>query len=42
MQSAAEHYNRALAAIRAGDWSAFGAEMKKLGDELSRPDSARP
>ena len=42
MQSAAEHYNRALAAIRAGDWSAFGAEMKKLGDELSRPDSAHP
>jgi uncharacterized membrane protein (UPF0182 family) len=43
MQSAAQHYNRALAAIRAGDWSEFGAEMKKLGDELSRPsDSARP
>jgi hypothetical protein len=26
-----------LAAIRAGDWSEFGVEMKKLGDELSQP-----
>lgn len=43
MQSAAQHYSRALAAIRAGDWSEFGAEMKKLGDELSKPsDLAHP
>jgi uncharacterized membrane protein (UPF0182 family) len=43
MQSAAQHYNRAMDAIRAGDWTAFGAEMKALGDELSKPsDSGRP
>jgi len=40
MGSAAQHYNRAMEAIRAGDWTAFGAEMKQLGDELSKaPDS---
>jgi uncharacterized membrane protein (UPF0182 family) len=43
MQSAADHYNRALSAIRAGDWPEFGAEMKKLGDALSsHPDSTHP
>ena len=43
MQSAAQHYSRALAALRAGDWSEFGAEMKKLGDQLSAPsNSAHP
>jgi uncharacterized membrane protein (UPF0182 family) len=43
MHDAAEHYNRALAAIRAGDWTEFGTEMKKLGDQLSKPsDSAHP
>ncbi len=36
MQSASQHYNRAMDAIRAGDWTAFGAEMKALGDELSK------
>jgi hypothetical protein len=39
MQSAAQHYNRAMEAIRAGDWTAFGAEMKALGDELSKPSN---
>ena len=43
MQSAAQHYNRAMEAIRAGDWTAFGTEMKALGDELSKPpDSGHP
>jgi uncharacterized protein len=43
MHAAAQHYNRAMDAIRAGDWTAFGAEMKALGDELSKPgDSAHP
>jgi len=37
MTSAAQHYNRAMDAIRAGDWTAFGTEMKALGDELSKP-----
>jgi uncharacterized protein len=36
MQSASQHYSRAMDAIRAGDWTAFGAEMKALGDELSK------
>ncbi len=41
--SAAQHYNRAMEAIRAGDWTAFGAEMKQLGDELSKaPESGHP
>ena len=40
MQSAAQHYNRAMDAIRAGDWTAFGAEMKALGDELSKPSDS--
>ncbi len=42
MQSAAQHYNRALAAIRTGDWTEFGAEMKKLGEELSASNTAHP
>lgn len=42
MQSAALHYNRALAAIRTGDWTEFGAEMKKLGEELSASNTAHP
>ena len=40
MQSAAQHYNRAMEAIRAGDWTAFGAEMKALGAELSKPSDS--
>jgi hypothetical protein len=38
-----QHYNKAMDAIRAGDWTAFGTEMKALGDELSKPsDSDHP
>ncbi len=32
--AAAEHYNRALAALKAGNWTEFGAEMQQLGREL--------
>ncbi|HYL58345.1 MAG TPA: UPF0182 family protein [Candidatus Acidoferrales bacterium] len=35
LQGAAEHYNRAMAAVKAGDWAEFGVEMKKLGDALT-------
>lgn len=35
--SAAEHYNRALDALKTGDWTRFGAEMQMLGNELGRP-----
>ncbi len=31
---AAAHYNRALKALSAGNWTEFGAEMQKLGQEL--------
>jgi len=37
LTSAADHYSRALQALRAGDWSQFGAEMQKLGVALSPP-----
>ncbi|MDO8434306.1 MAG: UPF0182 family protein [Candidatus Binatus sp.] len=43
LENAAQHYNRALSALRAGDWSEFGIEMKKLGDQLSPAgDAAHP
>ncbi len=31
---ASEHYQKALAALRQGDWTRFGAEMQQLGDAL--------
>ncbi|MGD0288691.1 MAG: UPF0182 family protein [Candidatus Binataceae bacterium] len=37
LQAAATHYSRAIAALRQGDWTAFGAEMRQLGDELGQP-----
>jgi hypothetical protein len=38
---ASMHYNRALAALRAGDWAQFGTEMQQLGTELGQQaDSA--
>jgi uncharacterized protein len=39
MREATEHYNRALDALKAGDWAAFGSEMQKLGNVLAHPDS---
>ncbi|MGO9056874.1 MAG: UPF0182 family protein [Candidatus Binataceae bacterium] len=33
-RTAADHYDNALKALRAGDWSQFGAEMQKLGETL--------
>ena len=42
LRDAAEHYNRALKALRDGDWPQFGAEMQKLGQQLGQPaDSIR-
>ncbi|MGH7863524.1 MAG: UPF0182 family protein, partial [Candidatus Binataceae bacterium] len=32
--AAASHYQRALEALRSGDWAAFGSEMQKLGEQL--------
>ena len=37
LQGAAAHYNRALQALRQGDWAQFGAEMQKLGQDLGQP-----
>ena len=36
-QTAAEHYNHALAALKQGDWKQFGDEMQLLGADLARP-----
>jgi uncharacterized membrane protein (UPF0182 family) len=42
LQAAATHYSRAIAALKQGDWTSFGAEMRQLGEELGQPaDSAR-
>jgi uncharacterized protein len=40
IKSASEHYGRALAALKAGDWSQFGAEMQKLGEVLGPGEGA--
>jgi uncharacterized membrane protein (UPF0182 family) len=39
LTSASDHYSRALQALRAGDWTQFGAEMQKLGIALGPPAS---
>jgi uncharacterized membrane protein (UPF0182 family) len=36
IRQAAEHYDRAIAAQRAGDWSTYGNEMQQVGDLLRR------
>lgn len=35
-RQAADHYQRALEAQRAGDWARYGEEIKRLGDVLRR------
>jgi hypothetical protein len=37
IQTAADHYDHALDALKAGDWTRFGNEMQLLGAELGRP-----
>ena len=37
LTGASMHYNRALAALRTGDWAQFGIEMQQLGTELGQP-----
>ena len=36
IRQAAEHYDRAITAQRAGDWSTYGDEMRQVGDLLRR------
>ncbi len=40
LTGASMHYNRALAALRTGDWAQFGVEMQQLGVELGQPAGA--
>jgi hypothetical protein len=42
LSRAASHYDRALEALRAGDWAAFGNEMQKLGERLKADSGAAP
>jgi uncharacterized protein len=42
LQTAAEHYDRALTALRQGDWTNFGIEMQKLGEQLGHGGTAPP
>ncbi|HKD70013.1 MAG TPA: UPF0182 family protein [Candidatus Binataceae bacterium] len=37
LHAAGDHYDRALKALRAGDWTGFGSEMQKLGEALQGP-----
>ena len=37
LQSASQHYNRAMDALKAGNWTEFGAEMQALGQQLGQP-----
>jgi hypothetical protein len=40
--SAASHYNRALKALSAGNWTEFGTEMQQLGQDLGQDSAASP
>ncbi len=37
LTGASMHYNRALAALKTGDWAEFGIEMQQLGVQLGQP-----
>jgi uncharacterized membrane protein (UPF0182 family) len=39
---ARDHYERAVAAQRAGDWATYGEELKKLGEALARASAHPP
>lgn len=42
LQRAREHYDRAIAAQRTGDWSAYGAEIERLGEVLRALEEEPP
>jgi hypothetical protein len=42
LAEARDHYERAIAAQRAGDWAAYGEEIRKLGDALARRSARGP
>jgi uncharacterized membrane protein (UPF0182 family) len=41
LHAAADHYDRALKALRGGDWAEFGAQMQELGQALQSPPGHR-
>jgi uncharacterized membrane protein (UPF0182 family) len=41
-EEARAHYDRAVAAQRAGDWAAYGEELRRLGDALAKMRRSRP
>jgi uncharacterized membrane protein (UPF0182 family) len=42
LEAAAQHYDRALEALKTGDWNAFGREMQALGKELGGKRDSLP
>ena len=42
LQEAQQHYDRAIAAQRAGDWAAYGREIEQLGRVLKQLRAGRP
>jgi uncharacterized membrane protein (UPF0182 family) len=42
LAEARDHYERAVAAQRAGDWAKYGEELRKLGDALGRASASAP
>jgi hypothetical protein len=34
LQQARDHYERAIAAQRSGDWATYGVELRRLGELL--------
>ena len=38
-KAASDHYNRAMQALKSGDWNTFGTEMQALGRELGSPSN---
>jgi uncharacterized membrane protein (UPF0182 family) len=41
ISEAQQHYDRAISAQRAGDWAAYGREIKALGEVLARLRNSR-
>jgi uncharacterized membrane protein (UPF0182 family) len=42
LREAQQHYDRAIAAQRAGDWAAYGREIDQLGAVLKQLQARRP
>jgi uncharacterized membrane protein (UPF0182 family) len=42
LEAASHHYDRALEALKSGDWNAFGQEMQALGKELGGKRDSLP